>query len=90
MAIITELEPARIRGRRVAVTELARVRARHGFTQRAFARELGMHPATLSQVENKHRAAWPKLKRDAAALLGMSEEELFPSADLRPREAPPP
>lgn len=62
---------------RYAGTKLAQVREKRGMTQRAFAERLGLKPSSVSNVENGHVAPWPKFRRDAALILGISEEELF-------------
>lgn len=65
----------------VQATRLARERVRRGIQQKEFAALLGLSPSTLSTVENGHRAPWPKLRADAARLLGLDEDELFPLDD---------
>jgi len=70
---------------RDSATRLAHERAKRGITQRDFAALLGLKPPTLSPVENGHRQAWPKLRADAARLLGIDEDELFPPAERRLR-----
>jgi transcriptional regulator with XRE-family HTH domain len=62
----------------VPATALARWRIRAGVTQRELARQLGIHPSTLSSVENAWRPAWPKLREDCARILGYPELVLFP------------
>ena len=58
-------------------TRLKRERMGQGIKQREFAALLGVAPATLSVIENGHRPPWPKLRRDAARLLGLDEADLF-------------
>lgn len=64
--------------RTIGTTRLKRERLSRGIRQRELAALLGIAPPTLSVVENGHRPPWPKLRRDAARLLGLDEAELFP------------
>jgi transcriptional regulator with XRE-family HTH domain len=47
-------------------------------TQRDLAELLGVSRTSVSAVENGHVEAWPKFRRNAAQILGMEEDELFP------------
>ena len=67
----------------ISATCLARERVKRGIKQFEFAALLGLSPSTLSTVENGHRAPWPKLRTDAARLLGLHEDELFPPGERR-------
>jgi transcriptional regulator with XRE-family HTH domain len=60
-----------------AKTPLATERVARGLTQEQFARLLGVARSTLSSVENGHVQAWPRLRADAAQLLGITSEVLF-------------
>ncbi len=71
----------------ILITELARTRTAKGLTQRELALALDIKPATLSCVENGWNLAWPRLRRDAARILGVSEAELFPASE-RVRRVP--
>jgi hypothetical protein len=39
---------------------------------------VGVNSANVYTVETGRRRSWPKLRKDAARVLGVSEEELFP------------
>ena len=71
---------------RLPASRLAEIRAERGFTQGDFARLLGVSRSALSNVENGHVRAWPKLKRAASRLLAVPEEDLFGGAPLEPNE----
>jgi transcriptional regulator with XRE-family HTH domain len=58
-------------------TELAKVREAQGIKQKDLARMLGITAASLSSVENGWAAPWPRLRRDAARVLGCTEFDLF-------------
>jgi transcriptional regulator with XRE-family HTH domain len=73
---------------RVAVSQLARVRERRGYSQRGFAAALGLSPSTLSGVENLHQRPWPKLRAAAARLLDVPEATLFPADEQPPVRQP--
>ena len=64
----------------IPISNLARLRLDRRLTQRQVAQLVGIAPTTLSQIENLHRAPWPKLRRDLATVFGVEEEELFPSS----------
>jgi transcriptional regulator with XRE-family HTH domain len=66
---------------RVPATELARVREARALSQKQLAELLGISPSTLSSVENGHSRPWPKLRRECAQILGLSEETLFPEKE---------
>lgn len=53
-------------------------REARGLSRDAFARLVGVNSANVYTVETGRRQAWPKLKRDASRVLGISEKELFP------------
>ena len=69
---------------RLPATRLAKIRAERGFTQGEFARLLGVSRSALSNVENGHVRAWPKLKRTASRLLAVPEDDLFGGAPPEP------
>ncbi len=71
---------------RLPASRLAQVRAERGFTQGDFARLLGVSRSALSNVENGHVRAWPKLRRAASRLLAVPEDDLFGAAPLQRRE----
>jgi transcriptional regulator with XRE-family HTH domain len=71
---------------RLPASRLAQVRAERGFTQGDFARLLGVSRSALSNVENGHVRAWPKLRRAASQLLAVPEEDLFGAAPLQRME----
>ena len=48
-----------------------------GLTQRELAGLLGVARTTLSNVENGHVRAWPRLRSDASRVLGVPEDDLF-------------
>jgi len=62
---------------RYAGTKLAQVRESQNMTQKRLAEIMGLSPVSVSNVENKHIAPWPKFRRNAAKALNCSEEELF-------------
>lgn len=66
---------------RIAATRLAKERERRGMSQTQLASLLGISRSALSNVENGHVAAWPRLRRTAARTLGVSEESLFETGD---------
>ena len=49
-------------------------------TQKSLADALGVSRTSVSSVENGHVEAWPRLRRAAAEILAVSEEDLFPHA----------
>ncbi len=63
-------------------TKLAEVRQDRELRQRELAAALDIARSTLASVETGHTRPWPKLKRDAARILGLEESELFP--DVKP------
>lgn len=65
-------------------TALARVREAQHMKQKDLAMLLGIKPTTLPSVENGWVAPWPKLRKDAARVLGCTQEELFGPDDLPP------
>ena len=67
----------------VAATELARKRIERGLKQKELASQLGIHPSTLSNVENGWRQSWPKLRRECSRILEVPVEELFPPDEKR-------
>jgi transcriptional regulator with XRE-family HTH domain len=67
-------------------SELAKAREARGIRQKDLARFLGITPTSLSSVENGWVAPWPRLRRDAARILGCSEEGLFGSGEPPPIE----
>lgn len=56
---------------------LARERIAQGLTQEHLAARLGIARSTLSSVENGHVKPWPRLRADAAEVLGVTSETLF-------------
>ena len=60
-------------------TRLAEIRSARGMTQQDLASGLGVSRTSVSAVENGRVEAWPKFRRDAAAILAVAEEKLFPS-----------
>lgn len=56
---------------------LARERIAQGLTQEQLAARLGIARSTLSSVENGHVKPWPRLRADAAEVLGVTSETLF-------------
>lgn len=68
----------------VEASELARQRKARGLTRKKFAELLGIAPSSLGLVENGHVRPWPKLRADAARLLGVGEGELFRQEVVRP------
>ncbi len=59
-------------------TKLAEVRRERDILQRELAAALSVTRSTLAGVEAGHSQAWPRVRRDAARLLGVEESELFP------------
>ena len=59
-------------------TRLAEIRSARGMTQQDLASGLGVSRTSVSAVENGHVEAWPKFRRDAAQILDVEEDELFP------------
>lgn len=57
---------------------LKQYRQARGLSRDAFARLVGVNSANVYTVETGRRRSWPKLRKDAARVLGVSEEELFP------------
>lgn len=57
---------------------LATERRARGLTQEQLAGLLGIARSTLSSVENGYVRSWPRLEADAARILGVSSEALFP------------
>jgi transcriptional regulator with XRE-family HTH domain len=55
---------------------IARVCA--GLSQDELGELAGLHRASIAMVETGARNAGPRFRRDVAAVLGMSEERLFP------------
>ncbi|MBN1189574.1 MAG: helix-turn-helix transcriptional regulator [Dehalococcoidales bacterium] len=47
-------------------------------SQSYLARMVGVAEPNLSQIERGQRAPWPKLKREIAQVLKISQEEIFP------------
>ncbi len=66
---------------RIATTSLARTRIARGLTQKELAAILGIARTTLSNVENGHVRPWPRLRINAARVLGVPEEDLFELTD---------
>ena len=62
----------------VTTIRLSDVRSARGLTQRDLAELLGVSRTSVSAVENGHVAAWPKFRRNAAQILAVEEDELFP------------
>lgn len=62
---------------RVPASRLAKARESQKLKQKDLATLLGVRPSTLANVENGWVAAWPKLRRDAARVLGCTQAELF-------------
>ena len=62
----------------MTISRLAEFRSLKGMTQKSLADALGVARTSVSAVENGHVEAWPRLRRDAAAILAVSEEDLFP------------
>ena len=42
------------------------------------ARALRIHPSILSRLERGLAESWPRVRRDSARLLGVSEAKLYP------------
>ncbi len=55
-------------------------RQRLGLSQVELARKTRMAPPNLSAIERGRLLPWPKVKRDLARVLGVSEAELFPNS----------
>jgi DNA-binding XRE family transcriptional regulator len=60
------------------VTGFASVRLASGLTQSQVGLLLGISQPLVAQVENGKRPPWPKIKRDAARLFHVPEQDLFP------------
>lgn len=54
------------------------IRLEKGMSQSYLARMVGVAEPNLSQIERGQRAPWPKLKREIAQVLKISQEEIFP------------
>ncbi|MFC1907212.1 helix-turn-helix transcriptional regulator [Chloroflexota bacterium] len=54
------------------------VREKAGLSQAALARRLRIAGPNLSAVERGRLEPWPKLRRDLARILKMSQKQLFP------------
>jgi transcriptional regulator with XRE-family HTH domain len=67
--------------------ELARLRFLKGFSQRALAKESGVAPATINELENGHRNPNPSTLRKLAAALDVEVADLL-GADYPKAEAP--
>lgn len=67
---------------RVPATKLAIVRESQDIKQKDLAMLLGIRPSTLANVENGWVAPWPKLRKDAARVLGCTQDDLFGPDDL--------
>jgi transcriptional regulator with XRE-family HTH domain len=67
-------------------SELAKAREARGIKQKDLARLLGITPTSLSSVENGWVAPWPRLRREAARILGCTEDDLFGSGEPPPVE----
>jgi transcriptional regulator with XRE-family HTH domain len=52
-----------------------------GLSQQELARRLAVHPSILSRLERGRLDAWPKLRRQVAGQLGVTEETLFGSRE---------
>lgn len=50
-----------------------------GLSQTRLACQIGLAESALSNLELGKREPWPKVKRDLALALKMTEEELFPN-----------
>jgi transcriptional regulator with XRE-family HTH domain len=59
------------------LTNFEIARRRVGLTQAEFAKQLGIAPALVSQVERGYRTPWPKFRKGASEILGIAESELF-------------
>ena len=67
-------------------SELAKAREARGIKQKDLARLLGISATSLSSVENGWVAPWPRLRRDAARILGCTERDLFGIREPSPTE----
>lgn len=59
------------------MTKLELLRRTSGLSQAALARETGIHPTAIVQVERGHRKPWPKFRAKIAIGLNVDENELF-------------
>ena len=55
------------------------MRLKLGISQTKLAAQVGIAQGQLSNVELGKLRAWPKMRRDIARALGVSETELFPN-----------
>lgn len=68
---------------------LAYWREKRGMTQLQLAAEMGISNSLVSQVENGTRAPWPKFVADAARVLDVDPDDLFPGyTALRKKRVP--
>lgn len=63
------------------MTPLRWARLNAGYTQVDLAHALGIHPSNISKVELRARRSWPRLRREAALVLGIPEAVLFPGGE---------
>jgi len=68
--------------------QLARLRRRKGFSQRALAKASGTSPATIYELENGRREANPSTLRKLAGALGVEPEDLYEGSEYPKEEAP--
>ena len=59
-----------------------RVRQRQGLSQTKCARLIGVSESNLSSVERGAIRPWPKIRRDLASVLSVSESDLFPVEEV--------
>ena len=54
------------------------LRNKKGISQSCLSRMIGVAEPSLSQVERGQRLPWPRLKREIARVLKVTQKELFP------------
>lgn len=54
------------------------LRSRKGISQSCLSRMIGVAEPSLSQVERGQRQPWPRIKREIARVLNVTQKELFP------------
>ena len=60
-------------------SKIKEYRERLGLSQTQLSLKIGLAQSNLSILENGRRVPWPKVRRDLARVLGVTESELVPS-----------